>query len=327
MAIARTADVPAIPEIFRIKPLAIWAFLRAQPISFWLVNFYVFLEYVRPQTVWPSLAFLPWAQLALLGSIAALLIEGGRLRLHPPIGALILVFAAIVVVSSVFAYRPAVAYDKWILFFSWVLVYLLITNTMTTERRFFIFTLAFLLYSFKMSQHGFRTWISHGFGFSSWGVTGAPGWFHNSGEFGIQMCVFLPLSIEFILAMRPHWGKWTRWFFYLFPITAVGSIVASSSRGALVGAGAVAIWWIARSKHRVRALTAMVLLAAATWFVVPPEQKARFSTMGDDDTSLSRIDRWEAGIEMANGHPLFGIGYNNWIVYYGPLSQIGRAHV
>src|SRR5690606_15925554 len=177
------------------------------------------------------------------------------------------------------------------------------------------------LYSFKMSQHGFRTWLGNGFGFSDWGATGAPGWFHNSGEFGVQMCVFLPLSVEFILAMRPHWNRWVRYLFYVMPITAVASMVASSSRGALVGGGAVALWWVVRSKQRVRSLLAITLLGVLTWAVVPPEQKARFSSAGEDDTSTSRIERWTAGIEMANDYPVLGIGYNNWLSYAGPLSH------
>src|SRR5690606_13709960 len=210
---------------------------------------------------------------------------------------------------------------KWELYFSWVLIYLLITNIITTEKRFFIFSLAFLLYSFKMSQHGFRSWMMSGFAFSDWGVTGAPGWFHNSGEVGIQMCIFLPLSVEFILALRQHWNRYTRLFFYLFPATAVATIVASSSRGALIGGAVLGLWWVARSKHRVRSLIAIAIVGFTTWSVVPPEQKQRFSTAGQDETSVSRLDRWEAGIEMANENPVLGIGYNNWGVVYGPLSH------
>ncbi len=57
------------------------------------------------------------------------------------------------------------------------------------------------------------------------------------------------------------------------------------------------------------------------WAVLPPEQKARFSTAGEDNTSISRTDRWKAGIEIANEYPILGIGYNNWNSYYGPLSH------
>jgi len=316
-----TVDAQAVPSLYRGSVGSIWRFIRTQPASFWLLNIYLMLEYVRPQQVWESLDILPWAFLTLVLTVAALFMEGRSMRLNTSASALLMVYTVVLVLSSVMAVRPAAAYAKWELYFSWVLIYLLITNIITTEKRFFVFSLAFLLYSFKMSQHGFRSWMMSGFSFTDWGVTGAPGWFHNSGEVGIQMCIFLPLSVEFILALRRHWGRYTRLFFYLFPTTAVATIVASSSRGALIGGAALALWWVARSKHRVRSLVAIAVVGALTWAVVPPEQKQRFSTAGQDETSVSRLDRWQAGIEMANENPVFGIGYNNWGVVYGPLSH------
>lgn len=315
------AAAPTEFELFTLHPRKIWKYLLTQPASFWLVNIYLFFEYVRPQSMYPALNVLPWAQLVLLASLGAVILEGRFPRPRTHAGAWLMVFSVIVVLSSVFAVRPQVAYAAWELYFSWVLIFLLITNTITTEKRFFIFSLAYLLYSFKMSQHGFTSWAGRGFAFANWGVIGAPGWFHNSGEFGIQMCVFLPLSVEFILALRKYWNKWVRWASYLMPITAIGTIVATSSRGALLGAGCVALWWIARTKHRVKALVGVAVIAAVTWFAVPQEQKVRFARAGEDQTSQARLERWEAGLEMAREYPLFGIGYNNWNTYYGPLSH------
>lgn len=307
--------------LYRASIPAVWRFLRTQPASFWLINIYLFLEYVRPQTVWPSLSVFPWAEAVLILTPVMMLVEGKLPRLPTIIGPLLVIYSVVVVISSFTAVNPAASYAGWKLYFSWVLIFILITNIVTTEKRYFIFILAFLLYSLKMSQHGFRSWMGNGFGFSSWGVTGAPGWFQNSGEFGIQMCIFLPLSVEFIFALRSYWRKWTRYFFYLLPITAVASIVASSSRGALVGLAAVGLWWVARSKHRGRAISLVVVLGILTWTVVPPQQKARLAESGEDGTSVARIDRWEAGIQMSEQYPVLGIGYNNWSTYYGPLPH------
>ena len=311
-----TPETHQVPAIFRVNVRAIWRYLLTQPASFWLINFYLFIEYVRPQQVWPVIDVLPWGQTTLILATIALLLEGKFPRLPTVAGPLLMLFSLIVLASSTVAYQPEASYAKWQLYYSWVLIYLLITNIINTEKRFFIFVLAFLLYSFKMSQHGVQTWVTNGFGFSSWGATGAPGWFQNSGEFGIQMCVFLPLVVEFSLGLRRYWGKWTKVFFYALPVTALISIVASSSRGALVGAAAVGIWWVARSKHRVRGLLAIAVVAAVTWVVVPPEQKARFSTAGEDKTSVARIDRWKEGVEIANEYPVLGLGYANWGAYF-----------
>lgn len=309
---------PTSSDYYPLRPRPLWRFLRLQPASFFLVNCYVFIEYVRPQSVWPVLDVLPWGLTALALSLVAVVVEGRLLnRPWTVIDSMLALFSCILILSSFTAVYPQAAYAGWELYFSWVLVFVLITSAVTTERRFFIFTLGFLLYSFKMSQHGFRSWMMNGFQFRDWGVTGGPGWFHNSGEFGIQMCVFLPLCVEFILALRNQWGRLTRYFFYLLPLTAVGSMVASSSRGALVGGAAVGLWWVVRSRRPIRAAAAIALVAAATWAIVPDEQKARFSTAGEDNTSTTRLDRWELGVEVAKERPLLGLGYNNWAPYFG----------
>lgn len=320
MAATAQAATQKVPGLYRIQVPAIWRFLKSEPASFWAINFYLFIEYVRPQQVWESIDILPWGLTALLLATCTALFEGKIKRIGAP-GAALLVFTGVLIASSLGAVDPAASMAKMEVYLTWVLVYLLIINTVTTEKRYFVTMLAFLLYSYKMSQFGARTWIENGFGFSDWGATGAPGWFHNSGEFGIQMCVFLPLAGEFVLALRPYWNKWIRLLFYSFPLTAIASMVASSSRGALVGGAAIGLWWVARSKHRVRSLVIIGVLGALTWAVTPAEQKARFQSAGEDETSTNRIVRWKAGIELANERPVLGIGYNNWGVVYGPLSH------
>lgn len=312
----------AVPRIFQLKIRAIWRYLTTQPASFWFINIYLFFEYVRPQSIYTWLDILPWTQASILLSLGALVLEGKLPRFRTIGAGLLLVFSAVVFLSSVTAVFPSIAMSQWELYFSWVLIFLLITNIVTTEKRFFVFMLAFLLYSFKMSQHAFRSWALSGFAFRSWGATGGPGWFHNSGEFGIQMCVFLPLVVEFILALRKNWNKWVRWFFYFIPVTAVASMVASSSRGALVGGAMVGLWYVIRSKHRFRTLLIVALLGAATWQIVPEEQKARFEMAGEDRTSTKRLDRWEWGLALAAENPVLGIGYANWQPYFsGQLSH------
>lgn len=316
-SIARPHHRQHVPPIFGVRIRAIWRFLKKQPASFWLVNLYLFFEYVRPQSIYRSIDVLPWGQTTLILATVVLFLEGGIPKLRTVAGPLLMAFAAVVALSSLLAIDPGASFRNWELFYSWVLIYILITNTITTEKRFFLFVLAFLLYSFKMSQHGFRVWAMRGFSFADWGIGGPAGWFHNSGELAIQMCILLALSVEFVLALRHHMGRWTRWFFYFVPVTALATVVASSSRGGLVGTAALAAWWIARSKHRVRAFLAVVLIGSVTWAVVPPEFKARFAEAGEDSDSVTRIDRWKAGIEVANQYPVLGIGYNNWGSYFG----------
>jgi len=315
------------PEpLWRMKFGELWRAFRRQPPSFWLVCFYLFIEYVRPQQVWPAIDVLPWGQTAIFATLAALLLEGRIPQFRSQLSWLYLVFMGIVVASSITAVNPGDSWAKLYLPLSWFLVFLLITNTVTTERRFLIFLGFFLVWSFKMSQHGFRSWLETGFGFRNWGATGGPGWFHNSGEFGIQMCVFFPLTVTFFLALYRYWDKWRTIIFFVLPITAVASMIASSSRGALVGGAATLVWMVARSRYRIRALIFGAVLTAGVIVVIPPEQKERFAEAGEDRTSVERLVRWRHGIEIANDYPILGIGYNNWGRYHANRYGGGLSH-
>ena len=304
-----------------------WRYLRTQSASFWLICSYLFLEYVRPQSIWPSIDVLPFAQTSILLSVGALLIEGKKLAIPTVAGSSLLLFTSVLLLSSVTAYRPAVALENLEVYLVWLLVIILIINIVTTESRFLVFMLLFLLSSFKMSQFAFRGFLLSGGSFRPSGATGAPGWFFNSGEFGIQMCVFLPLSMAFLWSLRDRWPRWKQVAMASLPVSAVVSIVASSSRGAMVGIGVVALWWMfaVNRRHRIRGLIAVAVVAVATVAIVPEGSRDRFSDIGGDETSTARQLRWQQGIEMVQQYPVLGVGYANWSEYHIDHYQRGDS--
>jgi len=306
-----------VPPIYTLRPAAIWGVLKKQPPSFWLVLIYLFFEYVRPQVIYEAMLGPPYALIAIVLALVSFLFERRKLRFQTP-ELLLTIFSLVVLASSVTAFDPSISfsYKNLSLYFGWVLIYLLIANSVDTEERFLLFVLCFLLYSFKMSQFGTRSWATVGFGWDDYGATGAPGFFQNSGEFGIQMCIFLPLVVAFILALREYWPRWARWVAWGVAGTAITGIVASSSRGALVGLAGVSLWMLLKSRHKFRALVATVVLAGLVYGITPPEQKARFQAIGRDDTSISRTTNWKNGIEIMNQYPVLGIGYANWRKYH-----------
>lgn len=298
----------------------------SEPVAFWAVSFYLFIEYVRPQQVWRAIDVLPWGDLALGGTAVAFVLYIGRLRKGNLADGLLALFSLIVLLSMVFARYPDVSFREAEGYWLWIVVYFLVTHIVTTERRLFLFWGLFLLFSLKMSQHGTRLLISRGFGFADWGATGAPGWFHNSGEFAIQMCIFFPMGLYFCLAFRDRWPRWKFWgMMALLPGTALLALVATSSRGGQLAGAVVVLFMVARSRYRVRGLVTAALVIAAGWLITSDEQKDRFRVMGDDETSQARLTYWRHGREIAARNPLLGIGYKNWLPYY--LTRYGEGEV
>jgi putative inorganic carbon (HCO3(-)) transporter len=313
-------------ELYDLRLKTLWNAFKREGLAFWLVCAYLMFEYVRPQSVYPALEFFPWSTATMLATAVAVLATRRTARLGSPAHGLLALFSLVVVLSSLSAYRPSVAFSQLDGYFLWIVAYGIIVCTVTTERRMLMMLLAFVLFNLKMTQFATRSWVSIGFGFRSWGVGGGPGWFQNSGEFGIEMCVFFPIVTYLALGLRPHLAKWK--FLTLLGIagTALIGMVMSSSRGALLGGAVVMLFMLARSKYLVRALVAALIVGSAFYFIIPPEQKARLSESGTDDTSVLRLTYWRNGIEMTNDHPVLGVGYDNWLPYYRDHYE-GRAQV
>lgn len=313
-------------DLERLQVRALWRSLWKQSPAIWFVQLYVFFEYVRPQTIYPWLDFAPWSQLTLIGAVVATIAEGRLAFTARGLWLAIAALSLVIVLSSFTAFDPTTSWENKNFWINWILLMVVVGAGLRTRRELIMFMLAFGLWNLKMSQHGVKGWVSIGFSFRDIGIGGAPGWFHNSGEFGIEMCIFLPLCAYFAYGVWPQLGKWGRVFLVAVAGSALFSTVASSSRGALLGAAAVGLWALWRNPNRARAFFMIALAAPVVWLSVPKESKQRFSEIGDDKSSVTRLTYWKHGIEIAGDKPLLGVGYKNWIpyytTYYNPKGQL-----
>ena len=304
----------------RLEFRSIGRFFFSQPLSFVFLSFYLFFEYVRPQSIYAPLEGLPWATWCMAGAGIALVLEARLFRRWSSADVPFLIYTAILLLSSKYALYPEYSWGELYVFMTWVIAYFLITRAVDNEARYFFFMGLFMLFSLKMSQHATRSLVTRGFSFEAWGASGAPGWFQNSGEMAIQMCIFLPISYYFLKALEPHLKgltkRWKYWLIVGLPATAALALIASSSRGGQIGGAAVLIFMIWRGKNRLKRLVILGAVVLAGWFLIPDQQRARFESMGEDETSQTRITYWEDGIAITREHPVLGIGYENWIPYY-----------
>lgn len=311
-----------IGALYDCSPSAVVVFFRKEGLGFMCVCIYLMFEYVRPQSIYTWLDIFPWAALFSFLSLAFALFEKGRIAGNG-VTKLIFLYGFVVILSSVFAVWPQVAFGNLNHYWQWVVIFYFITVLVNTKERFFVFMLMYLLFNFKMSQHAFLTWATRGFSFAGWGVAGSPGWFTNSGELGIQMTIFLPLALMFILALRVRWGGIKRTFFYMMVISSLGTIIASSSRGAILGVLASAFWQLKKTKYFVRTLLLLFLVGSVGYVITPPEFKERIESSGTDNTSMHRLDRWEKGLDAVLDYPFLGVGHKNWDQYFRRYSDHG----
>lgn len=303
-------------QLRQLQPKALLAAFWRQSPAFWFTSFYLFIEYVRPQAIYTSLSVIPWGKIALGGAVLFTLVEGRLSFRERGTWTLLALFTGIILASSVLAYRPTQSFDNISLWFIWLLAMVAVAASCETRTQLILTFSLWFLWNFKMSQSAFRSWMMNGFHFRDWGVSGAPGWFGNSGEFGIEMCIFLPMLAYFSAGLWPELSRNKRLMLAGAALTALLGAVASSSRGALLGMAAIGLWLLVRSPQRLRAGVITIVLGALTWIVLPQENMDRWRSAGDDGTSQSRLTYWKDGLKIAEKYPVLGIGYKNWLPYY-----------
>lgn len=303
-------------EFYALNVKGIWQHFKTEHFSFWMICGYLFIEYVRPQSILPWLDFLPWAQLFVLGALVGWLADPKKTWVSSPINKWMVLFFISILLSSWFAYIPELSFSNLENFYTWMIIYFLIINIVNTRKRFFIFLFIFLVASFKISFGLARVWAMRGFAFTGWGLQGPPGFFQNSGELAIQMAVFWPLALAVAISLRPYITRWKYGLLMAMPVTAGMVILGASSRGgqlALAGQFLLKYW---RTVFRPKSLLLAIAVASAAWLLLPEAQKERFTQVGDDKTSEQRLLYWEHGLGMLRDHPLTGVGYFNFIPYY-----------
>lgn len=308
----------------------IWRDFKNEHPAFWFLCVYLIFEYNKPQTIYPWIDIIPWGKVLLILALFFAVLD--KKSTAPPSSAVwpMVYFSFAVSLSMLMAFSTAIAFNHWIDYFSWVFVVLLITGVVTTRQRLFLFMLVYFLVNLKMAQHGFISWMLRGFSFAGWGVSGSPGWFQNSGEFSMEMCVFLPWVLSYIAFYRQKLSRPARVVLYAIVVMAIGSIIASNSRGSVLGLVAVGLWGLTYSRERLKALVAVAAVSFLVYTFIPVQFKARFERAGEDVTSLSRIAYWECGVQAVKENPFVGVGFKNWnswvTVNHPEIIGLNSAH-
>jgi O-antigen ligase len=109
------------------------------------------------------------------------------------------------------------------------------------------------------------------------------------------------------------------------------ALVLTGSRIAIVGLFAIAIFYIFRSKRKLRTATVCLFLGCVLWMAMPAEYRQRYLTVGQyaagaklDDSNQLRLQVWTAGWQIFLARPLLGVGAGQFPTGYGVIYLRGR---
>lgn len=313
-------------KLYTLSPTALWSQFRREHFAFWMLCIYLMLQYFDPAKIYTHLDVLPWDKIVLGLTVLSWPMDPRRRWVRDSTNIWMTLFLVVIIVASALATYPAISWGHWFDFLDWYVIYFLIINTVTTSERYFIFLGIFLLANFKLSFFGARTWAERGFGFTSWGLIGPPGFFGNSSDFSSEMLMFAPVAFEVARFIKPFTRRVIYWFVMLGAVTGAMSVLGASSRGSQVALAFQATWIAIQRKLRVSVLIGMALIAGVGYALLPAAEKARFASVGTDNTSIQRLDYWKAGLKMIEQHPILGVGYFNFAPVYAAHDRSKLWH-
>ncbi|MGA8161146.1 MAG: O-antigen ligase family protein [Acidobacteriaceae bacterium] len=303
-------------KLYTLNPKALWTQFRKEHFAFWMVCMYMVLQYFDPLEIYRHLDFIPWDKVVIALAVLAYPMDPRRRWVRDSTNLWMTLFLVVIIISSALAVYPSISWRHWFDFVDWYVVYFLIINIVTTRERYFIILAIFLVANFKMSFYGARTWAERGFGFTSWGLTGPPGFFQNSSDFSGEMLMFAPIAFQLALFVKPYVRRVTYWFLMLGAVTGAMSVLGASSRGSQLALAFQGTWIAIQRKLKLKILIGIVLFAGIGYALLPAAEKARFQSAGTDKTSVQRLDYWRAGVKMIENNPLLGVGYFNFAPVY-----------
>ena len=305
-----------VEDFYFFKPLVMWQHMKSEHFSFWMICAYLFVEFFRPQSLFPALDFLPWAQLFLVGAMVGAFMDSSVKWVKSPANTAIIIFGLLIFISSFTAYFPEFARKYWINFYSWMIVYFLSINIVNTRQRYYIFLMIFIVCAAKIAIGTSKTFAMRGFGFTKWGLYGPKGFFQNSSELAILMLTLFPLMFLIYFVLKDKIKNWEKYLILLCSFTPILTIIGASSRGAQLAMVVQLLLMFRKSIFRFKSLIGVIILSVGLWTLLPEEQKARFESSGDDKSSQQRLLYWEHGWTMMKENPFLGVGYYNFIPYY-----------
>jgi len=284
-------------------------------IAFKLLLGFLLLLYSSVAVIYKSLEpFRPVALMA-VAAIFMMFVELGqarrRFQLMWPQGFLLLAFVALAFIASFDAMWARLAFDRTGDLAKIILIYVLIENTATSERRIHAVCLTMvccgLIPAIGVIDHYARGILIEG-SRGAW-----RGLFSNPNEAAYGLLVLLPLALT--IAIRAGWVLRVVMTFAM--LVMLVAIFITYSRGGLLGLLVVVglIAWKQKSLA-IRSLMGVGLIGALFVGGLYWNRNQGIKDISSDTTFNQRITTIKAGLRMFEAHPLLGVGPGCSIVAY-----------
>lgn len=143
----------------------------------------------------------------------------------------------------------------------------------------------------------------------------------DGNDYGLSLCLLFPCALELAQSRRRLWAKI---LCYATVVLLLFAVIATQSRGATLGLGAVLFFMWLRSSRKLLGLVGVAVLGLAVLIYAPPQYFDRMSSLGAgqlDGSAQGRVDAWKAGLGMAAHNPVLGVGAGHFGPRWGKTAH------
>ena len=279
---------------------------------FGLLLLFVIFLYAIPAQMYPALAAFHPAQIIAVSALVLLVIEKATLHqsfvLIWPEGYMLLAFVGAAALSTFSAFWPLRAYEAAVDLLRILLAYLLIVNTVVSEKRLRAVVRAMIVGGLFPAIGTLNGYLHGNL------IEGRAHWigiFENSNELAYILVMLVPLAA--VLSGQSRF--FLRVLLWAAIALYVAAIYLTFSRGALIGLVGVLILLAVRQRGVILKLAMGTLLLAGLAFTAANWTRSD-GTANQGYTFEQRIATIKAGWAMFSAHPLLGVGIDCAIVAF-----------
>jgi probable O-glycosylation ligase (exosortase A-associated) len=302
--------------------LLLYGFIQSLRGPFYGLLLYLAIAYFRPDTwIWGD-QLTSWniSFVAGLYVILLLVLYRERLWFGWPVW-LIALFCTHGLFATILSPHPEFSWFWWQAFAKVTFITILIAGLVNTEQRL---RLALLVIVFAL---GFES-VKQGWAYLFLRTDAA-----NQNSITIlgdnnAVAVGMLMLASVLLAFFQTSSGWARKGLFAFMLIGVFfRSLTTYSRGGLLAFAAMCIIYWARSKQRLRTAMVVSTFALILLPLMPSGYWNRISTISTDEeemdsSSIGRLHFWSTAVQIANDHPLFGVGTNGFQASYDDYDQL-----
>ena len=212
------------------------------------------------------------------------------------------------------SYWPKYTFDTFTDGLKYLAIFFIIANVVDSEARLAT-TIRVLALASCIPAFGAIWSHAHGEHLVEGDRAGWIGIFANPNDLAYHLDIGIAMLLAAASAAHSRLRQ-VAWWSLLVPIFY--AILLTQSRGGMLAAGVVALFWALRSVRRAPVIVGAACVIAAVVFISPNNPWSRrtqeATAFGEDVSARGRIDAWRTGLAIAKQRPLTGVGAGAFMI-------------